>query len=246
MELIKLTQQNINNEMIKTVNARELHKELGVGRDFSNWIKSRLDTLGSLEGQDYIILKGESLLANSSEQSETPSRGGHNRLEYHITLGVAKHLTMMEKNEIGKKVRDYFIQCEKELREISTKQRCFLEIIEATSQEQILLGLNKLNTEVITPLENKVEEQGAYIEKAKPKVAFHDTVTQSKSTVDIAVAAKLLNFKGVGRNKLFKLLRDFRLLDKHNKPYQRYVSAGWFKLVETSFVHPTTGDNIVT
>ena len=71
-ELIKLTQQNINNEMIKTVNARELHKELGVGRDFSHWIKNRLDTLGSLEDQDYIILKGESLLAKLASNLKHP------------------------------------------------------------------------------------------------------------------------------------------------------------------------------
>ena len=40
-----------------------------VGKDFSTWIKNRLDTLGSIKGQDYLILKGESLLPQTGEQT---------------------------------------------------------------------------------------------------------------------------------------------------------------------------------
>lgn len=46
-QLIPLHSQTINGNAIETVNARELHEFLGVGRDFSTWIKSRLDILGA-------------------------------------------------------------------------------------------------------------------------------------------------------------------------------------------------------
>ena len=49
-ELIKLNETEINNETVQTVNARELHEFLGVGKVFAAWIRSRLDTLGSIEG----------------------------------------------------------------------------------------------------------------------------------------------------------------------------------------------------
>lgn len=48
-ELIKINETQISDNLVKTVNVRELHKFLEVGRDFPTWIKSRLDTLGSLE-----------------------------------------------------------------------------------------------------------------------------------------------------------------------------------------------------
>ena len=111
-ELIKLTQTKINDETVQTVNARELHRFLEVGRDFSNWIKGRLGTLGSVENEDYLLAKtGEPL----------PS-GTKYKTEYFITLDTAKHLAMMEKNDKGKEVRDYFIECEKKLREVSQPQ----------------------------------------------------------------------------------------------------------------------------
>ena len=115
-ELIKLNEQTINNETVQTVNARELHTFLEVGKVFAAWIKNRLDTLGSIEGQDYLILKGESLLSQTGKQTND-GRGGHNRLEYFVTLDTAKHLAMMEKNDRGFQVRQYFVECEKQLKQ---------------------------------------------------------------------------------------------------------------------------------
>ena len=70
----------------------------------------------------------------------------------------------------------------------------------------------------------------------KPKEDFYDTVTQSNETCDFAQAAKILNFKGIGRNKLFEILRDKEILRPNNQPYQKYVDSGWFKVVEVSSV----------
>ena len=111
-ELIKLNKVNIGDETVQTVNARELHTFLEVGRDFSNWIKRRLETLGSIENEDYLLAKiGEQL----------PS-GTKYKTEYFVTLDTAKHLAMMEKNEKGLQIRQYFIECENKLREITQPQ----------------------------------------------------------------------------------------------------------------------------
>ena len=182
----------------------------------------------------------------SSQLCDTANGGYVEKIEYHITLDTAKHIAMMENTDRGFEVRDYFIQCEKQLKQVmSTKDSLLLGIFKAEGDVDKALAINSYETQYVKPLEIKVEKQAVYIEKAKPKIAFHDAVTQSSSTVDMGVAAKLLNFKGIGRNKLFGLLRDFKILDKYNRPYQQYVDKGWFKLVETSFVHPTTGDNLV-
>ena len=75
---------------------------------------------------------------------------------------------------------------------------------------------------------------------AAPKAEFYDAVTQSGDAISMDEVAKVLNLAGLGRNKLFKLLREKGVLQtggvKHNQPYQRHVDAGRFRLVETSWV----------
>jgi phage antirepressor YoqD-like protein len=40
---------------------------------------------------------------------------------------------------------------------------------------------------------------------------------------------------GIGRNKLFRFLRDKGILQIDNMPYQRMVDAGYFKVVEGKY-----------
>ena len=50
---IKVVQKTIDDEKKRFVNARELHKWLKVGRDFSNWIKDRIEKYNFMEGKDF-------------------------------------------------------------------------------------------------------------------------------------------------------------------------------------------------
>ena len=75
----------------------------------------------------------------------------------------------------------------------------------------------------------------------KPKADFYDTVASTDSLLSMNDTAKILNM-GIGRNRLFKFLRDKNILMKDNMPYQRYVDAGYFKVVESYYM---AGDNSV-
>ena len=86
-------------------NARDLHAFLAVGRDFSNWIKDRIENGRFIEGEDY-----------SPNLARIPGRRGAPRTDYHLTLDMAKHLALLENNEVGDQVRRYFIAVEKEAR----------------------------------------------------------------------------------------------------------------------------------
>ena len=83
-----------------------------------------------------------------------------------------------------------------------------------------------------------IEEQKQKLIEAEPKVEFYDTVTGSDTTIDLGQAAKVLNYKGLGRNKLFQYLRDKDILMSGNTPYQKYVDAGYFRLIETTWNTP--------
>jgi len=76
-----------------------------------------------------------------------------------------------------------------------------------------------------------------------PKVEFFEQVTGSKDTVDVGQAAKVLNM-GIGRNKLFELLRDKKILQGNNQPYQKYIDCGYFRVIESKFTKPN-GDTSI-
>lgn len=71
------------------------------------------------------------------------------------------------------------------------------------------------------------------------KADFYDCVTGSKDTVDMKECAKVINFRGWGRNKIFELLRQKSVLDRSNQPYQRYCDMQYFRIIESKYVLPT-------
>ena len=114
MEKIKteLLKTQKNNDLL--VDARLLHQRLESGYQFADWIKSRINEFGFALDQDYFV----------SKKSEAVFKGGgHNRIEYSLTLDMAKELAMLERNDTGRMVRRYFIAVEKEAREAAATGR---------------------------------------------------------------------------------------------------------------------------
>ena len=94
-------------------------------------------------------------------------------------------------------------------------------------------AFTKLKEEMIRrqELEKKIEEQ-------QPKVEFYNDVTGSDTTAEIGTVAKVLNFKSVGRNTLFDILRRQGILQRDNMPFQTYVDRGYFRVVESKWNAP--------
>ncbi len=95
----------LDGKEVRFVNARLLHAFLGVGRDFSTWIKERIEEFEFVEGEDFSPVSGK-------------SRGGRPAIEYFITLDMAKELSMVERTARGREARRYFIDCERQLRQL--------------------------------------------------------------------------------------------------------------------------------
>ena len=83
-----------------------------------------------------------------------------------------------------------------------------------------------------------VKEQEETIEKQQPLVDFAKTVANSEDCIDMNSMAKLIFKKTgirIGRNKLFEILRENKILMFNNQPYQRYIADGTFKLNEKPY-----------
>jgi anti-repressor protein len=190
----------------QVVNARDLHVGLGVGRDFSNWIKDRIEKYGFCEGVDY---------ETRSPNLVSEMHGGQNRIDYFLTVPMAKELAMVENNEKGREVRQYLIKIEQAW---NTPELVFARALQQAN-------------ELIT-------RQSSRIAELLPKAEFFDQVASSRSAISMREVAATLNIAGWGRNKIFQLLRDEKILDENNLPYRAYQDRGYFRVVENAWTAP--------
>ncbi|NJK43979.1 MAG: hypothetical protein HC933_06550 [Pleurocapsa sp. SU_196_0] len=193
----------------QAVNARDLHKALRVGRDFSTWLKQRLLDLGAIENRDYVVLDGSPDLVTGGLEYN------NSRIEYAITLDIAKHLAMLEKNEVGQAIRQYFINLEKH-RALALP----FDPHDPVSVLEYALGKAKAASTARRELE-----------VAKPKVQAFEQLMDAGGTMSLSQVAKVL---GTGVVRLCAALRDAGVLmhdqPNWNVPYQRHVDAGRFEI----------------
>lgn len=83
----------------QAVSGRELHQFLQLGRDYPTWFKQMVE-YGFTEGQDFTPILGK-------------STGGRPSVDHALTLDMAKELGMIQRTELGRQIRQYFIEVEK-------------------------------------------------------------------------------------------------------------------------------------
>lgn len=105
-ELITITEQ----KGVQLVDARELHRKLKVQTKFMNWFPRRVEEYKFDLGKDYFT----EIQTYSQNWEKVPHRP---RTEYFLTLDMAKEIAMVERTEVGKMIRNYFIEMEKVARE---------------------------------------------------------------------------------------------------------------------------------
>lgn len=103
---IAINSRQVGDELTPTVNGRELHRELGIGKDYTNWAKAQIKRGGFIENSDFVVLaqKGVNLA------------GGRPSAEYHFTVEAGKHIGMLSGTPKGREVREYFLECERHVK----------------------------------------------------------------------------------------------------------------------------------
>lgn len=221
-ELIKISEQDGK----RAVNARELHAFLCVGKDFSTWMKDRIEKFGFAENQDFEVF---------TNFGENP-KGGRPQKEYAISIDMAKELSMVENNDRGRKARRYFIECENMLRKQFSSPS--YQISDPIKRAEAWIGEEKERQRLA--IEN--EKQQKQLEEQAPKVQFADAMSASSTSCLIGELAKVLTQNGykIGQNNLFKWLRDNGYLckwgERKNIPMQRYVEQGIFELKKSTWI----------
>lgn len=164
--------------------------------------------------------------------SKTSPNGGRPSINHDLTIGMAKEICMIQRNERGKQARLYFIECEKRLKEQSVARDSYMI---AAPVERALKWAEE---------EKLRQEQAKEITEMRPKAIFADAVSASKSSILIGDLAKILKGNGIetGQKRLFNYLRENGYLIKtgssKNMPTQKAMELKLFDVKETTINNP--------
>lgn len=102
-ELIKIN--SIGYGDVPTVSGRELHKALEIETPYHKWFP-RMCEYGFVDKEDFWTILSE-------------STGGRPSTDHALTIDTAKEICMLQRTEIGRTIRRYFIETEKQYRQQS-------------------------------------------------------------------------------------------------------------------------------
>lgn len=202
-ELIKITTNEVGEP---TVLGRELHDFLGVTTRYNDWFP-RMVEYGFTEGKDFY-----------SFLSKTSETGGRPSTDHLLTIDMAKEICMIQRTEVGKQARQYFIRVEKDY----------------NSPEKIMARALRIAEKELSTLKLDVE-------RMKPKEIFADSVASSHTSILIGELAKILKANGyeTGQKRLFEILRQDGFLIKRNgsdfnMPSQKSMELGLMEIKEST------------
>ena len=179
----------VGSATVLTVDARELHGFLGVGKDFSTWIKDRIGQYGFCEGVDYTVGSGL-----SAPISGSPKARVQETKEYAISLDMAKELAMVERTERGKQARQYFIECERKLHAQPAPAPHpalpnFTDPAAAAIAWADQFRARQAAITKVAALEAENTAQAAKIEEDAPKIAVYERLCATEGSVSLTEAA---------------------------------------------------------
>lgn len=217
--MIELVKIRIRQDGAQVVSARDLHAYLvdGSTNHTTKWLKANIqENTFAIEGLDF---------------QKVHTKGGGNQTldDYALTFDFAKRLAMMTKTAKGEEIRNYFIECEKKIKGVES----FGLPQDYKSALKALINQIEIN--------EQVEER---LQAVQPKVDFYDKVAESNEAVSMDKAAQLLK---TGRTRLFNELRAKSIMKPNSTtPYQKYVDAGYFVLIEKPWTHEKSGETRIS
>lgn len=179
--LIKISFENER----PTVLGRNLHEALQVKTAYKDWFP-RMCEYGFIEGTDFNPLKIEQVRI---EGERSVSR---EITDHQLTIQMAKELCMIQRTEIGKQCRQYFISVEEKWNSPEATMSRALQFAQAQIE-----GIK--NQKIL--LENKVAVQQQQISEMQPKVSYYDVVLNCRDLVSMSTISKDYGWSAAKMNR---------------------------------------------
>ncbi|UXR53529.1 antA/AntB antirepressor family protein [Staphylococcus simulans] len=158
-EIQQLFNLKRNEDGTVAVSGRELHRGLEIGTRYDKWIE-RMIEYGFEENIDYII---QSEIVHGQKRTRTYKQENHI-----MTLDMAKEISMIQRSEIGRKIRGYFIKVERQHNQLAsaygiTSLEDMNQLIEQLVSDKLdyLISTGQVSNQKLEELNNKFE--GEYV-----------------------------------------------------------------------------------
>ena len=190
-ELITITTNEVGEP---TVLGRELHEFLGVTTRYNDWFP-RMVEYGFTEGKDFNLLKNEQVRFEGNREVT------RELIDHLLTIDMAKEICMIQRTEVGKQARQYFIQVEKDY----------------NSPEKIMARALRIAEKELSTLRLETKVQAQQIAELQPKATYYDLILQCPSLLSVTEIAKDYGLSAKGLNKIL-----------HDNGVQYSQSGVWF------------------
>lgn len=190
-ELITITTNEVGEP---TVLGRELHEFLGVKTLYKDWFP-RMVEYGFTEGKDFNPLKNEQVRFEGNREV------ARELTDHLLTIDMAKEICMIQRTEVGKQARQYFIQVEKDY----------------NSPEKIMARALRIAEKELSTLRLETKVQAQQIAELQPKATYYDLILQCPSLLSVTEIAKDYGLSAKGLNKIL-----------HDNGIQYSQSGVWF------------------
>lgn len=182
------------------LSARDLHKGLGLKRQFTDWVKQNFKDFE--ENTDFVF----------TPQSVNMPNGGTKQIkDYFLTIDMAKQLCLMSRTEKGKEYRKYLIEVERKWND---------------PQEVVKRGyaiLQNENTQL--KLENK--NLTVQLEESNKKASYLDIILGTPDALAITQIAADYGYGAVNFNKLLKQVGIQHKVNGQWILYKVYMGKGY-------------------
>ncbi|OFP27928.1 antirepressor [Staphylococcus sp. HMSC057C08] len=157
-EIQQLFNLKRNEDGTVAVSGRELHKGLKIETQYTKWINRMID-YGVKENIDFITISQKRLTAQGNQTTFT---------DHIMTLDMAKEISMIQRSEIGRKIRGYFIKVERQHNQLAsaygiTSLEEMNQLIEQLVSDKLdyLISTGQVSNKKLDELNNKFE--GEYV-----------------------------------------------------------------------------------
>lgn len=217
-DIIPIFQTKFNNSQINSIDARTLYEFLEVKSKFATWIQNRIAKYGFIENIDFVTISN--FLEN-----------GGRLIEYHISIDMAKELSMVENNKKGREARLYFIEKEKE---VNQKQHITPQLPQ--NYVEALEYLVKAEKEKLV-LENTIKEKEQVIQTKDKQIenakALFKQIADKTGCVKFKACARQLSLTDTILRTLL-IENGWRQKNKHF-PTTKGINGGYVKLFSEEF-----------
>ena len=210
-ELIKV---NYDNPEKPVVSGRELHEALGIKTAYKDWFP-RMCEYGFTENSDFLTVA----------QKRATAQGNFTTYNDHmLTIPMAKELCMIQRTDIGRQFRQYFISIEEAW----------------NSPEMVMQRALSIANERVKALQLSVSQLTVDNQIMQPKAEYFDELVDRRLLTNFRDTAKELH---IGQKEFIQFLLDHKYVYRDRKsklkPYMPYVEDGLFELKE--FTNTKTG-----